>query len=129
MKDGVGGGSGSQLRSALQTAGDRLKGCTVDQSTAADLVTRLQAMRRVTNVTLESSETTGDITEAAGSSDAGASSDSGDGGGGCSLKAPYYTFTITVFYAPGNATTSDAVGSTPTGGTAVNATTPTTAGK
>ncbi|MBO9534194.1 MAG: PilN domain-containing protein [Solirubrobacteraceae bacterium] len=136
VKDGVSvGGGGSQLRAALSVPAITLKGCSVDQATVADLVTRLQAMRRVQNVTLETSETEDDATNldknlanagddpTSGSSGSDSTSDNET----CSLPKPNYSFTITVFYAPGKAQTSDAVGTTPAaGGTAVAATTPAT---
>lgn len=138
VKDGVSvGGAGSQLRASLSVPAITLKGCSVSQNTVADLVTRLQAMRRVTNVTLETSETESDAENldknikdpsTAGADATGTSTDdSGDNNDGCSLDKPFYSFTITVFFAPGKSTTSDAVGTTPgAGGTAVAATTPAT---
>jgi Tfp pilus assembly protein PilN len=129
VKDGVSVGSGgSQLRSALSAPAITLKGCSVDQGTVADLVTRLEAMRRVTNVTLESSETEDDASNLAESNADASSSAAADGTAStdvCSLKKPFYTFTITVFYAQGESTTSDAVGGAPAG-TDVAATTPAT---
>lgn len=116
VKDGAPGAAGSStLRSQLATVpAITLKGCTRTQGTVADLVTRLQAMRRVTNVTLEQSETDGDIGDfdktlvEVGSDAAPESSDSTGSTSqtDCSLPKPYYAFTITVFYAPGNAKSS-----------------------
>ncbi len=82
------GGSSSQLRGAVMAPAIAMSGCTYDQNTAANLVTQLQAMRRVTNVTLESSkeaklQTGTDEFEKTG----------------CQA----YEFTIVVFFAPGKA--------------------------
>jgi len=134
------GGSASQLRGALPVPAITIKGCTVDQSTAADLVTRLQAARRVENVTLESSSTeddavSNDVGSKASGGSSGATAESGASGtDACSLPTPNYTFTVTVFYAQGNATSSDSVGATTPaagGATTVASTTPatTTSGK
>lgn len=117
VKDGAPGAAGSStLRSQLATVpAITLKGCTRSQSTVADLVTRLQAMRRVTNVTLEQSETDaeliGELDPDIVPLDSSGSPESSDGSGStslsdCSLKSPYYAFTVTVFYAAGNAKSS-----------------------
>lgn len=132
VKDGAGGAGGSTYRAALATVpAITLKGCSQSQGTVAELVTNLQAMRRVTNVTLEQSETDAKLTELdkriTPLSDAATpESDSASGDGAsttakeCSLRAPYYGFTITVFYAAGKAQTSaEAVPSA--GGTAAAA--------
>jgi len=132
------GSDGSQMRSQLPVPAITISGCTVNQSSVADLVTRLQAARRVENVTLESSSTEGNIEDSssssAGSGDSGSSgasgggSDNGSSSDTCSLAKPNYDFTVTVFYAQGNSAKSDAVGSTTpaTGGSAttVASTTP-----
>jgi len=116
VKDGAGQGGTSTYRSQLATApAITLKGCSRSQGTVADLVTRLQAMRRVTNVTLEQSETDGDLSDFdkpltplgqtdAGTTDAGAASSSSISD--CSFPKPFYGFTITVFYAQGKAQAS-----------------------
>jgi len=119
VRDGANAGGGSStFRSQIGMApAITLKGCTKTQGTVADLVTRLQAMRRVTNVTLEQSETDGKlqdfdkrlkpIGEIADSSGSSSSSDAPSATAeDCSLPKPYYGFTITVFYAGGKAQAS-----------------------
>lgn len=95
----------STLRGALDVPAITMLGCARDQRTVADLLTRLQALRRVSQVSLESS----------------ARSDATGGGGGggetsCSLdvKSPY-TFTLVVFYTTGASKLgAEAAGTTPT---------------
>jgi Tfp pilus assembly protein PilN len=125
VKDGVAGGGGSTFRSQIATVpAISLKGCSQSQGSVADLVTRLQAMRRVTNVTLEQSESDSDLGEfdkrlvPLGEETTDANSDggtaSGSSGGAptdCSLPKPFYAFTVTVFYAPGKAQASAEAGS------------------
>lgn len=129
VKDGTAAGSGnSQFRSQLPTApAITIQGCSKSQTNVANLVTNLQAMRRVTNVSLENSETDGkledfdknvksldDITDSSSTSSGGGNSSdsagSSDNADDCSFPKPYYTFTVTVFYAAGKAQASvDAV--------------------
>lgn len=119
VKDGApGAAGGSSFRSQLANVpAITMKGCTKSQSTVADLVTRLQAMRRVTNVTLEQSSTDAslggeldksikDISEIGTKKTESDSGGNASGGGECSLSSPYYDFTVTVFYAPGKAQAS-----------------------
>lgn len=118
VKDGApGAAGGSSFRSQLaDVPAITLKGCTKSQTTVADLVTRLQAMRRVTNVTLEQSGTDATLIGELDKSvkdigDIGAKKDESSGGGSasasdCSLPKPFYTFTVTVFYAAGKAQAS-----------------------
>lgn len=80
----------STLREALDVPAITMLGCSANQRTVADLITRLQALRRVSQVSLERS----------------ARADSGEGGSGgdtvCTVKsANPYTFTIVVFYTAG----------------------------
>ncbi|MEH3053910.1 MAG: hypothetical protein PGN13_07875 [Patulibacter minatonensis] len=147
VKDGASqSGGSSQVRSQIASSpAISLKGCSRSQTTVANLVTRLQAMRRVTNVTLEASETEANLSQfdkrlksvdeaAKGPSTDGASADGAGAGTGdeeCSLPQPNYGFSVTVFYAPGNAqASSDAIpqASTSTASTigaeSVGATTP-----
>lgn len=112
----AGGGAPSQFRSQIGSPAISIAGCSLTQDTVATLVTQLQAMRRVTNVTLESSKKA----ENAGADD-----------GQCS----HYEFAIVVHFAPGGAKASaDAapsstpatttVSTEPAGGTTPPATTP-----
>lgn len=114
--DATGGGAQSQLRSQVPSPAITIAGCTLTQDSAATLVTQLQAMRRVTNVTLESSKKA----ENAGADD-----------GACA----HYEFTIVVFFAQGAAkSAADAapsstpatttVSTDPSGATTPAATTP-----
>jgi len=115
------GSGGSQFRSAIQSPAITMSGCTLSQSTAANLVTQLQAMRRVTNVTLEYSKL---------SDQHGAKVEDG--------SCTDYDFAIDVFFAPGSAqdsssaspsaVTASSVTSTTPGATTPAATTPTNAG-
>lgn len=135
VKDGVGAGGGSKFRSDIPTPAISIEGCSKTQATVADLVTRLQAMRRVTNVALETSSTDSDLTELSNgkikplddtgstASSAG-SSDQGSGGTDCSLKKPFYKFVITVFYTQGKAASADSVGATTPSPQTASATTP-----
>lgn len=86
-----GSGASNPLRSALTAPAISLAGCSKSQSTVANLINQLQAMRRVTNVTLSSS------TKAESGGDAG----SGD--------CAYFNFSIVVFFAPGKAKASGSV--------------------
>lgn len=118
VKDGAnaGGGSSTFRTQMASVPAITLKGCTRTQSTVADLVTRLQAMRRVTNVTLEQSETDGELTDfnkklksmdqLSDTSGSSSSSSAGSTVDDCSLPSPNYQFTVTVFYAPGKAQAS-----------------------
>jgi Tfp pilus assembly protein PilN len=131
VKDGApGAAGGSSFRSQLaDVPAITLKGCTKSQSTVADLVTRLQAMRRVTNVTLEQSGTDASLIGELDKSvkdlgDIGAKKEEDTGGSAvsgadCSLPKPFYTFTVTVFYAAGKAQSSAEM--TPATGTATAA--------
>lgn len=134
VRDGV-GGSGSQFRSALPTPAIAMEGCSSTQEAVADLVTRLQAMRRVTNVTMETAKRDDDLTilsdgkyvdanAAAGGDDAAATGGSTGSGADCSFGESKVEWTIVVFYATGKSAPSDSVGaSTPSPQTA-SATTP-----
>lgn len=82
------GGASSAFRGQLTAPAISMTGCSLSQSTVATLITQLQAMRRVTNVTLEQSST---------KVDAGAKAD--DVSSGCE----YYGFDLVVFFAPGDA--------------------------
>lgn len=95
------GGGGDNMRSAIDSPAVSLTGCSKSQSTVANLVNQLQAMRRVTNVTLSSSEQAEDA-----SSDSTAS---------CTLPGKPFNFSLVAFMAPGTAQSS---------GTVVPATTP-----
>lgn len=136
VRDGV-GGSGSQFRSALPTPAIAMEGCSSSQEAVADLVTRLQAMRRVTNVTMETAKgsddlsvlTDGEIVDptkaAQGGEDDGSAT--GNGGGGtanCSFGDSKVEWTIVVFYAAGKSATSDSVGATTPAPQTASATTP-----
>ncbi|MDQ8043541.1 MAG: hypothetical protein AAGC46_04885 [Solirubrobacteraceae bacterium] len=96
----AGGGGGSQFRGQIESPAITMAGCTLTQSTAADLVVRLQAMRRVTNVTLESSK----LADSHGT---------GVTDGSCQD----YQFQIDVFFAAGSAQDSQSAvpSSTPIG--------------
>lgn len=96
----------SMLRGGLDTPAITLQGCSVSQDSVADLLGRLQAMRRVTQVSLESS-----------------TRDTSAGTTNCTVKANgAYTFVLVVFYAVGNTVAAaDA-----TAGEVVAATTPAT---
>ncbi|MBJ7471337.1 MAG: PilN domain-containing protein [Solirubrobacteraceae bacterium] len=83
------GGAASQFRSSLEAPAVALTGCSKTQSTVANLVNQLQAMRRVTNVTLEKSEQAGSGTGGAGTS--------------CTLGGTPFEFGLVVFFAPGKA--------------------------
>jgi Tfp pilus assembly protein PilN len=104
------GGASSTLRDAIATPAFVLNGCSSNQDAVANLVTNLQAMRRVTQVTLESSE--------------GAKGGGGGPSESCSLGTNSVNFVIDVFFTPGDSAPSGAVdqGST----TPVAATTPAT---
>lgn len=91
VKDGAAsGGASSQLRSAIAAPAITLTGCSKSQPEVANLVTRLQAMRRATNVALESSKQA-----TAGGSAADCSFTNG------------YDFVLVVFFSPGKAKSSD----------------------
>lgn len=89
------GGASDSMRSALDTPAVSLTGCSQSQSTVANLVNQLQAMRRVTNVTLSSSEQS----ESAGADD----------GASCTLSGNPFNFSLVVFMAPGTAQSSGTV--------------------
>ena len=103
-------GTSSSLRSNLEQPAITMQGCSVSQDTVADLIGRLQAMRRVTQVSLESSVLSKDATESCTVSSKGS-----------------YSFIIVVFYAPGStvAAAEATPGSTTPTETTVAATTPT----
>jgi Tfp pilus assembly protein PilN len=92
--DSGGSGTGSQYRSALPAPAIIIAGCSASQYSVARLVSNLQSMRRVTNVTLESSELASETLTGAG--------DPLDESGPC-LQ---YTFAIDIFFAPGSAQSS-----------------------
>lgn len=118
VQDGVGAGSGaqSQLRSAQSTPAIAMTGCSKGQLEVAKLVNQLQAMRRVTNVALESSKEV-----------------QASGADGCPFKNGY-DFVIVVFFAAGKAQPSGEATPAPATGAATiatesatpSATTPTT---
>jgi Tfp pilus assembly protein PilN len=91
----VGGGGGSALRSSLPVPAIAMSGCTTSQNTVALLINQLQAMRRVTNVTLENSKKAEDKTATSDSSSILEDT-----------KCDTYTFDLVVFFAPGNAKVS-----------------------
>lgn len=99
----------SSLRDALDVPAITMLGCSATQRTVADLITRLQALRRVSQVSLERSARAG----------------AGEGGAGgdalCTVKAANpYTFTIVVFYTPGSSKPgADAAAGTSPGAPAV----------
>lgn len=103
VKDGAGSsvGGGSQLRGAIQAPAITLTGCSKSQVEVANLITRLQAMRRATNVALESS------TQAEGES-----------AGGCSFENAF-DFVLVVFFSAGNAKASEDASPGPGTGTAI----------
>ena len=86
------GGSSSQFRGLLPVPAIAITGCTMNQTTAANLIVQLQAMRRVTNVTLESSEKGKANTASETSFE--------------QMECNFYDFTIVVFFAPGSAKSS-----------------------
>lgn len=92
---GAAAGATSQFRSAIQSPAVSLTGCSKSQSSVANLVNQLQAMRRVTNVTLDKSERTAAVASA--------------GTAGCSLKGTAYEFSLVVFFAAGKAKASGEV--------------------
>lgn len=90
----------SSLRDALPVPAITIRGCSRTQETVADLMTRLQAMRRVTQVTLENSERSADAEPSA--ADPSGQNASAVDSSGCSLTSKsHYTFTLVVFFAPG----------------------------
>lgn len=114
VKPGVGGGGGgSQLRSALPVPAITMTGCSVDQATVADLITRLQAMRRVTNVTLERSEQKKPPEDGGGEAP----------GGDTAKTQPCYDveFALVIFFTPGSAQASTEVAGVGTAATATEA--------
>ncbi|MDO9356812.1 MAG: PilN domain-containing protein [Solirubrobacteraceae bacterium] len=119
----AGGGSGSALRSALPVPAIAMQGCTMSQNSVALLINQLQAMRRVTNVTLESSKKAEDKKASATSDSPTALPDT---------ECDTYTFELVVFFAPGNAKLStDAVansGATTVSTESAGGTAPTTPG-
>lgn len=133
VRDGV-GGSGSQFRSALPTPAIALEGCSSSQEAVADLVTRLQAMRRVTNVTMETAKGSDDLTVLSdgeyvdptktGETSDGSSAAGGGGGATCSFPDSKVEWSIVVFYAQGKSAPSDSVGATTPGAQTASATTP-----
>lgn len=104
VKEGLGSGGGSSLRSAIPSPAIAMTGCSSNQDSVADLVANLQAMRRVTNVTLEYSQREDSAPL------------------NCRVAKEPYTFSIVVFLAAGDAQAStDAVpGSTPAGATPIS---------
>lgn len=107
------GGASSQFRSKVSSPAVTMNGCSKSQDTVATLVTNLQALRRVTNVTLESS---------------GKVATQGSGSSACSIPNAY-EFVLVVFFDAGKAQDSGSVvpGTTPTGTTTASATTTETA--
>lgn len=109
VKPGIGGGgNSSQLRGALAVPAITMNGCSVDQATVADLVSRLQAMRRVTNVSLERSESKRPNKDEQGET-SDASSETAGGGGKYTAPCKYFEFSLVVFFDPGDAKASTEV--------------------
>lgn len=102
VRDGVGasGGATSQLRGAQATPAITLSGCSKGQVEVANLVNQLQAMRRVTNVALESSR---EIAESSA--------------GVCTIKNGY-DFVLVVFFAAGKSQPAGEATTAPTGNAA-----------
>jgi Tfp pilus assembly protein PilN len=119
------GGSSSTFRGSLPVPAIGITGCSLSQLSIARLVTNLQAMRRVTNVTLESSGK-----DAVTATTPSKKLDDVDG---CSD----YTFTIDIFFAAGkaqssktavpSATPASSIATESVNGGAVPSTTPATA--
>ncbi len=108
---GSGGGGASQFRNGLEAPAVGMTGCSKSQSTVANLVNQLQAMRRVINVTLEKSEQVG----ASGAT----------GTSACTLSGTTYNFAVIVFFAPGKAKAAGSVvPQTTPAASAVSSTTP-----
>lgn len=114
-----GGGAANALRGSINSPAISLSGCSKSQSTVANLINQLQAMRRVTNVTLTSSEQKEDS--------------SGGEGGTCSIAGSPFEFSLVVFMVPGKAvaagevvpsTTPAATAASSVSGTTPAATTP-----
>ena len=85
------GGATSAFRGQLSAPAIAMTGCSLSQSTVATLITQLQAMRRVTNVTLEQSATKVNAGDTAENVDSG---------------CEYYGFDLVVFFDPGDAVAS-----------------------
>lgn len=132
------GTGGSTLRAALDVPAITIDGCSKSQNSVANLVTSLQAMRRVTNVTLSKSEISDDSLPDVDTPEEAAakvngdttttttpSNDSNTGSGGddnCSLTGVYYKFNATVFFAAGASQSSEDVApsSTPAGASTIS---------
>jgi Tfp pilus assembly protein PilN len=93
------GNGGTALRTAIGTPAITMTGCATDQDAVANLLGQLEAQRRVTQVSLDSS----------------IQNDSVDPACTVKVKKSAYVFNLVVFYAQGNAqAAADAVpGSTP----------------
>lgn len=89
------GGAASQFRSAIDSPAVSMTGCSKNHTSVANLVNQLQAMRRVTNVTLEKSERK-PATGTGGSSS-------------CTLGGTTNDFSLVVFFAAGKAQASGTV--------------------
>ncbi len=107
-----GGGAVNSLRGAINSPAISLSGCSKSQSTVANLINQLQAMRRVTNVTLTSSEQ---------------GEGGGSGAGSCTVAGKPFQFSMVVFMVAGKAVAAGSVApSTAAGATTASSVTGTT---
>lgn len=116
VRPSAGGSGAAGMRGAMDVPALSINGCSETQDTVADLVTKLQAMRRVTNVTLENSTRSDPTVDDDGKLRTEPAGDAPSGDGTCTVDSPNpYQFVLVVFYAPGTSRASaDAVpGTTP----------------
>ena len=117
----VGGGSGGQLRQALNVPAIVVQGCTTSQASVSKLLARMRLIDGVQRVSLE------DSTKGI---DTGGSGDSAGAGGDCrGGHAKYPVFNVDVFFNPStaSATATTAAGGTTTASSVTAATTATPA--